>query len=80
MPPNGHTACAIVIPGGIVSGFEDDGIHHLILAPAKPGKSFVHYLGAGWSKSGDFPDQASWETAVDQLSRRLKAPLVVEAR
>lgn len=78
-PPNGHTACGVVIPGG-ASGVADDGTNHLLLAAATPGKPFVHYFGAGWSKSGDFPDWKAWENAVDQLAQRLKTPVRIEVR
>lgn len=80
LAPNGNTACAVLIPGGKASGFGEDAANHFILGKATPGKPFVYYFGAGWSKSGDFPDAAAWEANVDLLSRRLKAPLVVTVK
>lgn len=76
-PPNGHTACAVVIPGGASTGFAEADGNFLALGKAETGKPFVHYMGAGWSKSGDFPNPKSWEAAVRDLARRLKSPLVV---
>jgi hypothetical protein len=78
--PNGHTACAVVIPGGVTAGFTEADGNFLALGKAHPGKPFVHYLGAGWSKSGDFPDAAAWEAAVQHFASRLKSPLDVKVR
>jgi hypothetical protein len=57
---------------------EADG-NFLAIAKAEPGKPFVHYIGAGWSKSGDFPDAAAWESYVKGFAERLKSPLIVKA-
>jgi hypothetical protein len=80
LAPNGNTACAVLIPGGIASGFGEDAANHFILGKATPSKPFVYYFGAGWSKSGDFPDAATWEASVDLLAKRLKSPLVVTVK
>ena len=79
LPPNGHTACGVIIPGG-VSGFTEADGNFLALAAATPGKPFVHYIGAGWSKSGDFADAAAWETYLREFSLRLKSPLSVKVK
>jgi hypothetical protein len=44
---NGHTACALVFPGG-VKEFTRDDANLLAISQAKPGQPFVYYLGAGW--------------------------------
>lgn len=80
LAPNGHTGCAALIPGGNASGFGEDEANHFILGKASVGKPFVYYFGAGWSKSGDFPDAAAWEANVDLLAKRLKTPLVVTVK
>jgi len=49
----------------------------LAIAPAEGGKPFLYYLGAGWSKSGDFIEEADWENYVRQFVARLRAPLKV---
>ena len=49
----------------------------LAIAPAETGKPFVYYLGAGWSKSGDFPEETDWENYVRHFVARLRAPLKV---
>ena len=49
----------------------------LAVAPAEAGKPFRYYLGAGWSKSGDFSEEKDWENYVRQFVVRLHAPLQV---
>jgi len=76
---DGSTACAAILPGG-VSGFAGVAGQSLAIGRALPGKPFTYWFGAGWSKSGDFPDAAAWEAHVRGFARRLKQPLVVELR
>ena len=52
--------------------------NYLALAPATPGWPFVYYLGAGWSRSGDFPDAAAWEAYVSATAARLSVPVKVQ--
>jgi hypothetical protein len=47
------------------------------MAKATPGKPFVYYLGAGWSKSGDFADAAAWHGYVGATAARVATPLKV---
>jgi len=78
--PNGSIACAVVIPNGAATGAAAADGNFLALGKAAPGKPFVHYLGAGWSKSGDFPDAAAWEGYVTRFATGLAAPLRVKVR
>ncbi len=78
-PPNGHTACALVLPAG-VREFTSDEANQLAIAEARPGRAFVYYLGAGWSKSGDFNDAPAWQQHVRRFAERLAHPLVVRVR
>ncbi|MGH8024965.1 MAG: DUF4861 family protein, partial [Limisphaerales bacterium] len=47
----------------------------LAIAQARIGVPFVYYIGAGWSKSGDFPTAASWNDYVRHFAQCLKHPL-----
>ena len=49
----------------------------LAISAAQAGKPFLYYFGAGWSKSGDFPEETDWENYVRQFVARLRAPLKV---
>ena len=73
---NGNTACALVLPDGMQE-FTKDAANLVAIAKASPGKPFVYYLGAGWSKSGDFADNVQWETYVKRFAERRSQPLQV---
>ena len=47
--------------------------------PVVPGTPLVYFLGAGWSRIGDFPAEASWIRYVRRFAERRDAPLVVAA-
>lgn len=49
----------------------------LVVTPAESGKPFLYYLGAGWSKSGDFAAESDWKNYVRQFVAQLHAPLKV---
>jgi rhamnogalacturonyl hydrolase YesR len=49
----------------------------LAVAPEEIGKPFIYYLGAGWDKSGDFPDAKSWTDYVRRFAERRDQPLQV---
>ena len=49
----------------------------LAITQADIGKPLVYYLGAGWSRSGDFPDDAAWSRYVAQRAKCIEVPLVV---
>jgi hypothetical protein len=49
----------------------------LMVTEAKVGSPFVYYLGAGWSKSGDFPDRDAWREYVEDFAKRSRAPIGV---
>jgi rhamnogalacturonyl hydrolase YesR len=51
--------------------------NHIGVASALVGEPMVYYLGAGWSRSGDFGNAESWSRYVSRFSERLKAPLQV---
>ena len=80
LEPNGSIACAVVVPNGKLSGFAEADGNFLALGKAAPDKPFVHFLGAGWSKSGDFSDAAAWESYVRDFVLRLKSPLIVAVK
>lgn len=71
----GSNACAVILPGA--SGFTQNAAHYLALGTAKPEQPFVYYMGAGWSKSGDFPDAVSWDAYVANMAARVVAPVKV---
>jgi hypothetical protein len=51
----------------------------LAIAEVATGKPLVYFLGAGWSRSGDFPDEAAWVRSVRRFAERQRSPLIVTA-
>jgi rhamnogalacturonyl hydrolase YesR len=76
---DGTTGCGVILPAG-ASGFAVADKQQLTLGTAQPGKPFVYYFGAGWSKSGDFADGAAWQAYVRNYAQKLKAPLKVSSK
>ena len=72
---NGMVGTAVILPGGTFKEVIDQAV---LLAPAKPGTSFVHYAGACWDKGLDFKDRESWNAHVQAFAAKLKSPLKVE--
>jgi hypothetical protein len=49
----------------------------LAIAPMEGGKPFLYFFAAGWSKSGDFPEETNWEKYVRKFVARRRVPLKV---
>jgi hypothetical protein len=49
----------------------------LAITQAEVGKGLVYYVGAGWSRSGDFPDNEAWVAYVRRFAQRRAAPIQV---
>jgi len=71
---NGSLGTAIIVPDGF-AGFAEDDRNQLVLAKATPGKALRYYVGAGWSKAGEFTTEESWNAYVAAFAARLKSPL-----
>jgi len=52
--------------------------NNLLLVKVKPDVPVPYYTGAGWTKSGQFKDRASWETYVKENAMRMQHPLQIE--
>ncbi len=47
----------------------------LMLTQVQVGAPFTYYLGAGWSKSGDFADANAWSDYVERFAAAKAAPI-----
>jgi rhamnogalacturonyl hydrolase YesR/predicted transcriptional regulator len=70
---DGSDACAIVADGR----YATHNGQYLSLVKVESGKPLVYYMGAGWSKSGDFPNAQAWEQYVRGFQAGLARPLQV---
>ncbi len=78
-PPHGDDGsigCGVILPAG-ADKFDVIDKQQLTIANTEPGRPFVYYFGAGWSKSGDFADADAWDGYVYRYAQKLKAPLKV---
>ncbi len=75
---NGSLGTAVIIPGGKFKGYAEDTLNELALAPVVSGQPLTYYAGAGWSRAGDFPDQASWEKYLADFAARLRSPVKIQ--
>jgi len=73
---HGSNACAVIVPASAT--YLNQAGHYLALAPAKPATPFVYYLGAAWSKGGDFSSAAAWDAHVAATASRVTEPLVIQ--
>jgi len=73
---NGSLGEAVIVPTGL-AGFAEDAVNRLVLARVASGQPLRYYVGAGWTKSGDFSSPEEWNTYVAACAARARAPVVV---
>ena len=74
---NGSLGEAVIVPGAAFAGFAEDHSNHLILAKVTSGKPLEYYVGAGWTKSGQFSSKADWDAYVAAEAARIDSPVKV---
>lgn len=63
-PDKGAMGVAVMVDPAMIAEVREDADNYLILIDILPGKPFVYYMGAAWSKGRDFHDAAAWEAYV----------------
>ncbi len=51
--------------------------NHLLLVKARDGVPVRYFIGAGWNRSGQFTDRASWEAYVKTFAAGVASPLKI---
>lgn len=74
---HGELGTAVMLPRARVRDWKEAHGHFLAVSYARPGIPVVHYIGAGWTASGDFPTPQSWWQHLDLLAQRLAEPVPV---
>src|SRR5258706_10103905 len=74
---HGEMGTAVLLPRGAVSDWKEAFNHYFAVTKATSGKPVVHYIGAGWTDSGDFPTPQSWWTYLDAVAQRIDQPVRV---
>ena len=72
---NGMLGTAVIVPSS--TGFAEDNLNHLVLAKATSGQPLRYYVGAGWSKAGEFTTKEAWNAYIATCAARAKAPVKV---
>jgi hypothetical protein len=74
---NGALGTAVIVPAPAFQGFAEDDRNQLVLAKATPGQPLRYYVGAGWSKAGEFTTKAAWDAYVAACAARAQSPVKV---
>lgn len=75
---NDSLGSAIVLASaGAFAGFAEDERNQLLLAQVQPGQALRYYVGAGWSRAGEFTSREAWEAYVDAFAQRVRSPVQV---
>jgi pectinesterase len=74
---HGELGTVVMMPRVRVEEWKESSDHYFAVAHAKPGEPVVHYIGAGWTDSGDFRGVADWWSYLDRFAQRLATPVVV---
>jgi pectinesterase len=74
---HGEMGNAVMLPRERVTDWKEAHNHYLAISRATPGQPVVHYIGAGWTASGDFPTPQAWWGYLDGFAQRLAAPIAV---
>ena len=74
---HGELGTAVLMPKERITGVRELPDHYVLHATARSGVPVVHYIGAGWSDSGDFRTVEDWWRYLDRMSERLANPVRV---
>lgn len=74
---DGEIGTAVLLPRERVRDWKETPTHYLAVTSATVGVPVVHYVGAGWTLSGDFSDVRAWWRYLDEYALRLASPLTV---
>jgi pectinesterase len=74
---HGELGTAVLIERDVLRDWKENRNHYLAIGSARSGSPVTHYIGAGWTASGDFPTPQSWWAYLDSFADRLAAPIKV---
>jgi pectinesterase len=74
---HGDLGTAVMLERSRLVDWKETDDHYVAVATARAGVPVIHYIGAGWTPSGDFDRAEDWWAHLDALAQRLAAPLRV---
>jgi len=74
---HGDLGTAVLMPRDRIAEIRETGDHFVLQSTARSGVPVVHYVGGGWTDSGDFHSVEDWWRYLDRMSLRLANPVRV---
>lgn len=74
---NGAFGTAIIVPTAGEKDYAEDKLNALITANIVSGQPLRYYVGAGWTRAGDFAKREDWTKYVSAQAARVRAPVTV---
>ena len=74
---HGDLGTAVMLERSRLVEWKETDDHYVAIATARAGVPVIHYIGAGWTPSGDFDHAEDWWAHLDAQAQRLAAPLRV---
>lgn len=74
---NGAFGTAIIVPTAGEKDYAEDKLNELITAKVVSGQPLRYYVGAAWTRSGDFANREDWLKYVAAHAARVRAPVSV---
>lgn len=65
-PQNGELGTAVLVNPAQVTGFEAHQKDQYVLLTVRAGEPVTYYVGAGWTRSGQFRSKEDWLSYIDQ--------------
>jgi hypothetical protein len=73
---NGAMGIAVILP--TASGYAEDKLNQLILAPVASGQPLRYYVGAAWDRAGRITSDDAWKAYVAETAARIRNPVRVQ--
>jgi pectinesterase len=74
---HGDLGTAVLLPRDRVADWKEDDTHYFAVSLAKSGVPVTHYIGAGWTDSGDFGGVRDWWEYLTDAALRFATPVKV---
>jgi len=70
----GAMGVALLVNPSQIAQVTADADNYLVIVRVTPGQPFVYYMGASWSRRGDFASEAAWRAHVAAQSPDFRIP------
>ena len=74
---SGSPRTAIIVPAAGATGYAEDELNQLMVAKVSSGQPLRYYIGAGWTRGGEFASRQDWQKYVAAEAARARSPIKV---